>query len=931
MIYDIVIVHGVKDSDTLPYCVEYIKKNVEDKRNIYIISQDPNHHIFLNSVFNKNNSDIIIVPETQNYPFTIKDIDNIIQTPSRNGWYYQQLLKLYASFAIPDMLDNYVVVDSDTIFLKPISFQLHDRYVFNIATENHIPYFEHMKLLNPELQRVNKDISGITHHMIFNRNIIIDLFKFCSCDKDTFWKKFLECVDPSQRPHSGASEYEIYFNYMLKYCKSSIILRKVRFENIGEFPETAIPKYINSKDIGYISLHSWMRQQPKSQIQQSQENPLLKFHFGLKNLNKDIILSGENLQSLCDVTITTREIDNFHKSLSPNTRKIFIDNIIQDNTKKSYNFNSFFVYTHILEKFIKDIVPHISNPFIVMTHNSDHPVNETHLSLLENNKLIHMFSQNTFIYHPKLTALPIGIANNQWPHGNKDIVANATRICTPIPFITRLDGIYVNFSIGTYREHRQNVYDILKKKDFTFFDVQKPFNQLWETMYQFKWIACPRGNGVDTHRLWETLYAGCIPLVDTSINSKSFNKLPIIYINDWNSITLEFLQNETRTIIQKFFNNEYDFNLLHLHKWKELIEDQVLVIEDQVLVNHNNLSLSDLQLQESGSRLTTSCSKEGAFILAYIGTLPNFTEDCIHQIRLWNPSEEIYLCITLNQQNSTEGSCNDIFCKKLVEKYNIKIVNIHELNKTQEHIEFDKSYTNMSMNGFWKYTTERFFIVEECMRKFNLQNIIHIELDNLIYFNMSEMLSSFKSLNSIAIPSDCEKRFIAGICFVNTSDELRKLNRFFSLNSYNRAEMEVILHYNKYNNNCIKILPTLAPEYILPLVPDQGQPTYDKRKFSNYVDSLKGIFDAAALGQYLFGIDPIHKATNTDGFINESTCFKINKQHLEWRKLNNLYRLYISADQKNWYPMYNLHVHNKNLKRGLSDKLEMEKHLPNIL
>ena len=44
-----------------------------------------------------------------------------------------------------------------------------------------------------------------------------------------------------------------------------------------------------------------------------------------------------------------------------------------------------------------------------------------------------------------------------------------------------------------------------------------------------------------------------------------------------------------------------------------------------------------------------------------------------------------------------------------------------------------------------------------------------------------------------------------------------------------------------------------------------------------------------------------------------------------------LYRLYISADQKNWYPMYNLHVHNKNLKRGLSDKLEMEKHLPNIL
>jgi hypothetical protein len=29
MSYDIVIIHGVKDSDTLPYCIEYIKKKRE--------------------------------------------------------------------------------------------------------------------------------------------------------------------------------------------------------------------------------------------------------------------------------------------------------------------------------------------------------------------------------------------------------------------------------------------------------------------------------------------------------------------------------------------------------------------------------------------------------------------------------------------------------------------------------------------------------------------------------------------------------------------------------------------------------------------------------------------------------------------------------------------------------------------------------------
>jgi len=38
-----------------------------------------------------------------------------------------------------------------------------------------------------------------------------------------------------------------------------------------------------------------------------------------------------------------------------------------------------------------------------------------------------------------------------------------------------------------------------------------------------------------------------------------------------------------------------------------------------------------------------------------------------------------------------------------------------------------------------------------------------------------------------------------------------------------------------------------------------------------------------------------------------------------------------SIDKENWYQVCNLHVHNKNLKRGMSDIEEMEKHLPNIL
>ena len=143
MSYDVLIIHGVKDSETLPYCVDYIKRNVENKRNIYIISQDPNHQVFLHPIF----SDIIIRSEKENFPFTIQDVHSYIQTPSRNGWYFQQLLKLYAGFAIPEMLEDYVVIDSDTIFLKPIYFKSNNKYLFNIGSD----YIKgQVGLMNPE-------------------------------------------------------------------------------------------------------------------------------------------------------------------------------------------------------------------------------------------------------------------------------------------------------------------------------------------------------------------------------------------------------------------------------------------------------------------------------------------------------------------------------------------------------------------------------------------------------------------------------------------------------------------------------------------------------------------------------------------------------------------------------------------------------------
>ncbi len=52
---------------------------------------------------------------------------------------------------------------------------------------------------------------------------------------------------------------------------------------------------------------------------------------------------------------------------------------------------------------------------------------------------------------------------------------------------------------------------------------------------KFKFIAAPRGNGVDTHRFWEALYLGSVPIVEKSEWSNNLANLDIDYevVDSW--------------------------------------------------------------------------------------------------------------------------------------------------------------------------------------------------------------------------------------------------------------------------------------------------------------------------------------------------------------------------------------------------------------
>ncbi len=56
----------------------------------------------------------------------------------------------------------------------------------------------------------------------------------------------------------------------------------------------------------------------------------------------------------------------------------------------------------------------------------------------------------------------------------------------------------------------------------------------FNSLPHFKFVISPEGNGIDTHRTYEALIFGCIPIVEYDINiQKKYEGCPIIFTKDY--------------------------------------------------------------------------------------------------------------------------------------------------------------------------------------------------------------------------------------------------------------------------------------------------------------------------------------------------------------------------------------------------------------
>lgn len=296
----------------------------------------------------------------------------------------------------------------------------------------------------------------------------------------------------------------------------------------------------------------------------------------------DDIISGEKIINLCDITITNNYLIDYHKNIK-NYTKILINindetEIINDNITNT--IIKIFVYPHILDLFINDIFPNLNSDkqYIIYIHNSDYGAKEilnkhNNELFLNNPKLYRVYCQNTDIIHDKIYFLPIGIANSMFAHGNLKILYK-TMIKTY--YNKKSKNLYINLKENTH-PYRVIFKNYIKKSNlFEMTPSNKNYNEYLNELQNHYFCMCIRGNGIDTHRFWESLYLGTIPVI---INNSETNLSNWVYYLKKNNIVFYEINNLEEINDLKFDKQMYD-NILNKYEIKSLFNQKFLKLNN---------------------------------------------------------------------------------------------------------------------------------------------------------------------------------------------------------------------------------------------------------------------------------------------------------------------------------------------------------------
>ena len=214
-------------------------------------------------------------------------------------------------------------------------------------------------------------------------------------------------------------------------------------------------------------------------------------------------------------------------------------------------------------------VPDARKCRVLVTGNSDYPVDAQTFTAFVHPGLTHWFGQFATHADPRLTGRPIG---HQEPV--TEILGNVRAITDKAQETKHNRGLaYIGWRDSTYQHLRANVRAMYEGEPWVTFHPwqrdEEGYARYLDGLYSHKFVLCPRGNGAGTIRFWDTLVLRSIPIMARSQAMSYFEDLPVLWLDDWRTdlLTPERLERE----YERIMNTDYDLRPLTLSYWVERI------------------------------------------------------------------------------------------------------------------------------------------------------------------------------------------------------------------------------------------------------------------------------------------------------------------------------------------------------------------------
>lgn len=178
------------------------------------------------------------------------------------------------------------------------------------------------------------------------------------------------------------------------------------------------------------------------------------------------------------------------------------------------------------------------------------------------------YSINLEHVHENLNPIPLGLSNNYSP---KNLLpADFDRFSSEA--IEKENKMYLNFNSNTNFSERENLYEKFEAQNWVKIQNSNLSKEdYYKELSKFQFSLSPWGNGIDTHRVWESLYAGSIPITKYHYTFSTSQDLPILFVDDYDQISeellLKYLENyKLDKFNLKKLNNSYWSELINSHK-----------------------------------------------------------------------------------------------------------------------------------------------------------------------------------------------------------------------------------------------------------------------------------------------------------------------------------------------------------------------------